>query len=149
MLRQRAFHNGAFFDPVFKGRYPQTFVDACADFMPAAWQADLEDINQPLDFWGLNYYTPTRVKDKPGQSKSNAFPHTDTAGPLDGTQVTDIGWEICPQSLSDLLIELKESYSLPPCYITENGACFNDGLVDGRIDAVSYTHLTLPTICSV
>lgn len=134
VLRHRAFHNGAFFDPIFNGRYPQIFVDACADLLPADWQADLAVIHQPLDFWGLNYYTPTRVKDKPVQSKSNAFPHTDTTGPLKGAEVTDIGWEICPQSLCDLLLELAQTYTLPPCYITENGACFNDGLVDGDID---------------
>ncbi len=134
VLRHRAFHNGIFFDPVFKGQYPQSIVETCADLLPQGWQADLATINQPLDFWGLNYYTPSRVKEKPVRSKTSTFPFTDSAGPLPGAELTDIGWEICPPSISDLLIELHESYTLPPCYITENGACFNDGKVDGSID---------------
>lgn len=134
VLRHRAFHNGIFFEPLFNGQYPQSVVDACGDLLPANWQADLADIRQPLDFWGLNFYTPTRVKDKPGQAKSNTFPHTDTIEPQQGVEVTDIGWEIFPQSICDLLIELDNTYTLPPCYITENGACFNDGMVDGVVN---------------
>ena len=134
VLRHRAFHNGAFFDPLFNGQYPQALVDACGDLLPQGWQSDLTDINQPLDFWGLNYYTPTRIRDKPGAMKANAYPHTDSPGHKAGTVVTDIGWEVYPQALSDLLVELSKTYALPPCYITENGACYNDGLVDGRVD---------------
>lgn len=148
VVRHQAFHNGAFFDPIFKGEYPRLFVDACADLLPVDWQADFADIHQPLDFWGLNYYTPTRVKDKllqpiPPGVETEAFPYTETVGPLPGSEITDIGWEVCPHSICDLLIQLNQFYVLPPCYITENGACFNDGLIDGvvadqrRIDYVA------------
>jgi len=144
VLRHRAFHNGAFFDPLFNGQYPRSLLDACGDLLPHNWHADLADINQPLEFWGLNYYTPARVKEpgvkepgvkeKPDSSKSAVFPNTDSSEPGPGVEITDIGWEVYPQGLSDLLIELHKTYPLPPCYITENGACYNDGLVEGQVN---------------
>jgi beta-glucosidase len=133
-VRHRAFHNGIFFDPLFNGHYPQSVIDACGNLLPDNWQSDLADIHQPLDFWGLNFYTPTRVKDKPAQSESSSFPHTDALEPRPDVEITDIGWEIYPQSLCDLLVELHNTYTLPPCYITENGACFNDDVVDGVVN---------------
>jgi beta-glucosidase len=47
---------------------------------------------------------------------------------------TDIGWEIKPDGLTNLLSAVYERYDLPPCYITENGACYNMGVeADGKI----------------
>ncbi|WP_372943546.1 family 1 glycosylhydrolase, partial [Shewanella sp.] len=47
---------------------------------------------------------------------------------------TDIGWEIYPQSFTDLLTSLHALYPLPPIYITENGAAMADKLIDGKVD---------------
>ena len=40
---------------------------------------------------------------------------------------TDIGWEIVPEGISHLLHQVYSRYDLPPVYITENGACYNEG----------------------
>ena len=37
-----------------------------------------------------------------------------------------MGWEIRPESLTDLLVRMKQRYDLPPLFITENGAAFLD-----------------------
>src|SRR5688572_31625899 len=34
---------------------------------------------------------------------------------------SDMGWEVAPRGLSDLLMRLKRDYQLPPIFITENG----------------------------
>ncbi|MDI3312107.1 MAG: family 1 glycosylhydrolase, partial [Thermoanaerobacterium sp.] len=39
---------------------------------------------------------------------------------------TDMGWEISPESLYDLLKRLDKEYTKIPIYITENGAAFKD-----------------------
>ena len=52
-------------------------------------------------------------------------------GPL-----TDIGWEIYPKALYDLLTSLNERYTLPPIFITENGAAMADELKDGLVNDV-------------
>lgn len=45
-----------------------------------------------------------------------------------------MGWEINPPGLRELVLDLGTRYSnLPPLYITENGAAFEDVLHDGAI----------------
>jgi beta-glucosidase len=48
--------------------------------------------------------------------------------------MTDIGWEIYPEALRELLVSLNERYKLPPVYITENGAAMADVVQDGMVD---------------
>ena len=121
-VRHEDFHNAMFFDPLFKGHYPQSVVEALGDRLPDNWQDDLPTIHQPLDYWGLNYYTPNYVTD--AGLVTNEFPAT---APFTRESVprTDIGWEIDASTLTDLLVKLNDNYPLPPCYITENGAAFN------------------------
>jgi beta-glucosidase len=125
------FHNGAFFGPVFKGEYPASLLDALGDRMPKVEEGDMAAISQKLDWWGLNYYTPMRVSDDP--SEGAEFPATKPA-PFVGKTVTDIGWEVYPAALTELVEDLYQVYDLPDCYITENGACDNTEIADGEID---------------
>jgi beta-glucosidase len=129
--RAHQFHNGAFFDPIFKGEYPKDFVGALGDRMPVIEDGDLKTINQKLDWWGLNYYMPMRVFDD--ASKSGDFPWTKEAPPVSDVK-TDIGWEIYAPGLKHVVEDLNKRYELPECYITENGACYNMGIVKGEID---------------
>ena len=64
-----------------------------------------------------------------------------------GAPVSDLDWEIYPEGLSELLLRLHHEYCLPPTYISENGAAFNDVCVDGQVkdtDRIDYlaTHIT-------
>lgn len=129
--RAFAFHNGVFFGPLFEGAYPAGFLETCGASMDIR-DGDLDTIRQPLDWWGLNYYTPWRVRaDADPQA---AYPKAVAVPPQDDVPVTDIGWEVHAPGLSDLLKDLHARYDLPDCYITENGACYNDEPVDGVID---------------
>jgi beta-glucosidase len=47
---------------------------------------------------------------------------------------SDMGWEIYPQGLCDLLVGLHRQYDLPPVYVTENGMAVADRVVEGRVD---------------
>ena len=131
-VRHKAFHNGIFTGPLFEGRYPEPVVRALGERLPEAYEDDLATIRQPLDWWGLNWYTPTRVTDE--TDPDAPFPATRGVVP-DGVPLTDIGWEVAPGPLTELLRELGETLELPPCWITENGACYNAGPgADGRVD---------------
>jgi beta-glucosidase len=45
-----------------------------------------------------------------------------------------MGWEVQPQALVDLLTRLKDEYpNLPPIFITENGAAYDDHLNGGDV----------------
>lgn len=129
-LRHHHFHNGLFFEPLFNGRYPEEVLHALDSVMPQHSAEELANIAQPLDFWGLNYYTPTFVKET---SPELSYPATEEVN-RDGVERTDIDWEIKPDCLSDLLIRLHAEYKLPPCYITENGAAYHHGVIDGQVD---------------
>ncbi|MDF1609220.1 GH1 family beta-glucosidase [Hoeflea sp. YIM 152468] len=142
-IRANDFHNGVFFGPLFEGAYPASVLQACPDLAESIRDGDLETISQPLDFWGLNYYTPMRVRDDPDSS----FPHVATA-PAVKPEKTDIGWEIEPRGLSHVVRYLYDRYRLPDFYITENGAADNTEIENGavsdtmRLDYVS-THLSV------
>lgn len=118
------FHNGVFFGPTLAGEYPKSFMDALGERMPKIEPDDMETIRQPLDFVGINYYTPLRVSDDPAADAE--FPRVKTA-PAVHPEKTDIGWEIDPSAFSFILKELNARYPLPAVYITENGACYNMG----------------------
>ena len=129
--RHQQFHNGLFFEPLFHGEYPQQAVEALSPLMPKNFMDDLPTIAQPLDFWGLNYYTPSWVTD--AVASDEPYPATRV---VDREQVTrtDIGWEVNADCLTDLLKRLYAEYSLPPCYITENGAAYNHQVEEGVVD---------------
>lgn len=125
------FHNDIFLSPVFNGRYDPEILDVLGDKMPIE-DGDLEIISQPLDWWGLNYYTPWRMAADPDTSAD--YPRAVQVQPGADCVTTDIGWEVDATALSDLLKDLHARYPLPDAYITENGACYNDEPVDGAVN---------------
>ena len=129
--RHEIFHNGIYLEPLFQGHYPAEFVEELGQHLPPSWEQDMATMNQPLDFWGLNYYCPARVVHHPGTK--TPYPRSMEAPANADVPRTDIGWEIDASSLHDLLLKLYKNYQLPPCYITENGACFNEEPVDGDV----------------
>jgi beta-glucosidase len=123
-----AYHNGQFAGPVLAGAYPE-LLEALpgADFGAVA-DGDLAAISAPLDFYGVNFYHPTTI----GAAPDNAsIPFT----MVDRTDVphTDFGWPVVPAALTRLLSDLRAAYpELPPVYITENGAAYDDP-ADGSV----------------
>jgi len=130
-LRHEEFHNGCFLDPLFKAQYPENFISELGQYLPKDWDTDLLTIQQRLDFWGLNFYTPSRVEAKTGGNTT--FPNCTQTSPPEGCELTDIGWEVAADTFEELMIKVYERYSLPPVYITENGACINDEPVNGEV----------------
>lgn len=118
------FHNDIYMGPMFAGRYGDQFLDAYGGKLHAQ-PGDMEVIHQPLDWWGLNYYFPTTVKHNPDPTAP--FPAEIGVASTTSNHRTDIGWEVKADGLTDLLRTAYDRYDLPPCYITENGACYNMG----------------------
>ena len=125
------FHNGIYFSPLFKGEYHPDILNTFGDKMHIQ-DGDLAIINQPLDWWGLNYYTPMRVRED--VDLETDYPQAATVPPSGDVELTDIGWEVYEKGLTDLLTGLYDRYSLPDCFITENGACINNEPVDGVVN---------------
>lgn len=111
-----------FMDPIFKGHYPELALRAHGADAPVVHDSDLGIICQPIDFLGCNYYFRAWC--------SAAVPPLPAPGK---TGFTDMGWEIYPQGLTELLLKLKAEYDLPPIYITENGMANPDEVIAGEV----------------
>ncbi|CAH0120587.1 Beta-glucosidase [Paenibacillus sp. CECT 9249] len=126
--RRNAYFNGWFIEPLFKGEYPAIASDwyKKAGFEPPVRNGDMETIRQPIDFLGINYYTGG--VGRKGDDDPLGFEAVDV-----GFDKTDIGWNIYPQGLLNVLNWIRNEYGGIPIYITENGACYDDVKAEGGI----------------
>ncbi|MCD6268376.1 MAG: beta-glucosidase [Thermotogaceae bacterium] len=116
--------NWFFHDPVARGEYPESIKELFEKFNLNPAGEDLNTISQPIDFFGVNYYTRQLIAHSP------EFPgYKNVEGDL---PKTEMGWEIYPKGLYDMLMELHRRYN-KTLYITENGMAGPDVLVDGEV----------------
>ena len=134
---QDALHNQLYTDPVLLGRYPEAVRE-----LAAGTADDLPVISAPIDFLGVNYYFPELVRADPDTVFGTA------PVPWPDAPRTAFDWPVVPSGLTDTLTWLRDRYpGLPPVYITENGAAYDDAVgPDGAVhdpDRVAYldTHL--------
>ena len=128
--RHDLLQNRWFLDPVFTGAYPARLLDYFQKTYgtPVMKSGDLEMIHTPVDFLGVNYYTRHVVKHD--VKELLGVRHVT----VDGARHTEMGWEVYPQGLYDLLMKINRDYGEVPLYITENGAAFSDSVTpDGRV----------------
>jgi beta-glucosidase len=128
------YSNRWFTDPVYGRHYPADMVAAYQaqgylpnglDFVQAG---DMEAIAVPTDFLGVNYYTRAVVRN-PMVEENN--PQT----LFDDLPKTEMGWEVYPEGLYQLLCRLHFEYQVPKLYITENGASYStEPGADGKVD---------------
>jgi beta-glucosidase len=123
------YHNQWYIQPLLQARYPDLMQQLPTEDQPHIVAGDMAIIAQPLDFLGVNYYTRTVYRANARGWFSDVPP---TTAPL-----TDMGWEIYPQGLTEVLLAMHRKYSLPPVYITENGAALPDTLVNNQVQDAS------------
>ncbi|CTQ50671.1 GH1 family beta-glucosidase [Jannaschia donghaensis] len=97
------------------GEYPEDVLDGLSELMPDNWQNDMKVISQPIDWFGINYYTCQRLR-----RHGNEWP---AIGMVSGPPPkTDMGWEICPEGFDWLLRRTVAEYTGDtPLFVTENG----------------------------
>ncbi len=125
-----------YMDPLFHGRYPDDVLAHLGADAPQVEPGDMAAIRQPMDFLGVNYY-----------SRAVASADGSWQAGRSGLPLTDMGWEIYPSGLTELLVRLHRDWNVPPLYVKENGAAFQDQLVAGRVhdeERVAYlaAHIT-------
>jgi beta-glucosidase len=132
--------NRVFLDPLLKGEYPADVIEDTKDVTDWAFvqPGDTELIRQGITLLGVNYYSTVTVSMWDGVSpRANADGHKDMGGsPWPGStdvefQVqpgpyTEMGWNIDPSGLEELLVGLHEEFPDLPLMVTENGASFAD-----------------------
>ncbi len=134
------FFNRWYLDPVFGRGYP---ADKIAHYqkdghlpegpLPFVEPGDLEVMAAPTDFLGINFYSRGIIRDEKAVNNAPVV--------LEASEnVTDMGWEVAPDSLTTLLVDLRDEYGPKPILITENGAAYPTAPgEDGRIRDVKRT----------
>ena len=120
--------NRIFFDPLLRGAYPEDVLEAVRGVTDGAHiqDGDLEQIHQPLDVLGINYYFRTLVRSGQGDEPTQWVGQPDIEQVLRGWPQTEMGWEIDPEGLYLFLTRVARDYPGVPLYVTENGAAFPD-----------------------
>jgi len=127
-----------YMDSLFKGAYPADVVDFLGRDAPTISSGDMNAISCPMDFLGINYYSRSVIS---------------SAGTWDvkksGLPLTEMGWEVYPEGLTELLVRMDRDYNVPPLYVTENGGAFKDRFEDGRVHDAQRTDYIARHIAAV
>jgi beta-glucosidase len=124
-------HNRIFLEPVLHGTYP---ARARAELLPPPEliePGDMRTICAPVDFLGVNYYSPYYVgvgdwEDlRLGESPLPGHPGLVNYAPPELPK-TPMGWLVEPNGLYDSLVALDREAPQLPLYITENGRANDD-----------------------
>ncbi|MGL4990076.1 MAG: glycoside hydrolase family 1 protein [Sarcina sp.] len=121
------FFNNSFLDPAIKGHFPEYLVSVL-EKDNVMWDSTLEEMeiikNNTIDFLGVNYYQPRRVKERETKLETNVwmpdlyFENYE----MPGRRMNPYrGWEIYPSCMYDIAMNIKNNYGNIPWYISENG----------------------------
>jgi beta-glucosidase len=127
-------------DAVLRGRYPDDVLEDFASVSDLAHvrDGDLAQIARPLDALGVNYYRRHHVRHRAGASARGAAaqwpgsPDVELVTPR--APMTDGGWAVEPDGLTEALVALSAGDDVPPMYVHEAGAAYDDDVAaDGEV----------------
>lgn len=115
------------FDPLYRGRYPETLAGADSKLsFEHVQDGDMDVISAPTHHLGLNMYFPGFVR----HSETGESPFEEYS-PMVNLPRSEMGWLSFPPGLSYLLGEVTRRYKPARIYITENG-CAAPDVADDR-----------------
>lgn len=122
------FFNKSYLDPAVFGKFPEELVEILKkhNVLPEHTEEELAVIkNNTVDFLGVNYYQPRRVKARDNMPNPDApffpefyFDNYDMPGKVMNPHR---GWEIFPKGIYDLAINVRDNYNNIEWMISENG----------------------------
>lgn len=121
-----------FTDAVLAGVYPEILREHYRPITDFSFieTRDMARISASVDFLGLNYYKSWVARADgplPPVAERTAADLGVVSSPPPGAALTSMGWAVCPDGLRDALLWLRDTYpGLPPVYVTENGAAYDD-----------------------
>ncbi|MEW9799268.1 GH1 family beta-glucosidase [Alteromonas sp. CYL-A6] len=119
--------NDWYIRPILKAEYPALIDEIPQAHRPHIEEGDMAIIAAEVDYIGVNYYTRGIIKDD-GSDDPHQLP------PPEGCEKTAMGWEVYPQGLTDLLLQLHRDYRMPDIIITENGLASDDVMEHGVVN---------------
>lgn len=147
------FFNRSFLDPMVKGVSPNELIEILKEHnvLPETTEEEKETIKkQRVDYLGVNYYVPRRVKAREDKVLDFSQPeyyfeyHIKESGRFNPYRD---GNEIHPEAIYDIAKNIQDNYGNIPWYIAEIGIAMNYEaekiLEDGRIDDSFRTKLMI------
>jgi beta-glucosidase len=135
--------NAPFLTAVMEGRYIDSYLEREGPNAPKVEPGDMKAIGSPVDFIGLNVYTPTYVR-ADGSAKGYSIEKPQASYPHMASEWLTLG----PECIYWAVRNVCDVWKPPAIYITENGCSADDVRTPaGRIedtDRVMYlrNHLT-------
>ena len=116
-------------DPIHGRGFPADMLKIYGVDLPER-PGDLETIAAPLDWLGVNYYSPSVITDDP----AGGPPQAKETAPAAGVPETMLHWEVRPEGLERVLVRLAKEYAPQRVYVTENGSAWADAVAaDGQV----------------
>lgn len=127
--RVDGFHNRWYLDALYTGAYPADMVALYGDLMAGIDPHEMqEQLAVPGDFLGINYYFRMVVTHDETMNGPVQFRQTSPPG-----EYTAMDWEISPVSMYQKLMRVHRDYAPNAIYITENGAAFEDAVLNNQV----------------
>lgn len=128
-----------FMDPLYGRGYPADLAESNIwgkHYLPGQLDfvktGDMQVISAQTDFIGLNNYNRDIARSMQVSEEDNMPPTV-----IRSDNQTEMGWEVYPEGLFNLLVRIYYDYLPQKIYITENGASYSDGPgPDGRVHDV-------------
>jgi beta-glucosidase len=124
-------------DPIYGRGFPADMLAVYGVALPVR-AGDLETIAVPLDWLGVNYYSPSVIADDPGGPP----PRAKEISASGDARRTVLDWEVRADGLEQVLVRLTRDYGARRVYVTENGSAWADTVTrDGQVhdpDRVRY-----------
>jgi beta-glucosidase len=124
-VRYNQTNNVYFLEAAMTGRYP-AFMSSDQVLSAMGYRAgDDKRMQAPIDWIGINYYKRVIVKD----GRPNGELHIPNVDGSMGTEgwTTEGNWEIWPEGIYDIVMQMSREYPSLAIEITENGASYLDG----------------------
>jgi beta-glucosidase len=118
--------NRWFLDPIFRGNYPEGLFADAGVAPPPIRPGDLDIIATPIDFLGVNNYSRSLIRTQTGESGDGTNRRYEHVAGVADAAYTEMGWEVYPQALTDVLVRVHRDYAPRAIAVTENGAAFAD-----------------------
>ncbi|MBS7233492.1 beta-glucosidase [Flavobacterium psychroterrae] len=129
--------NRTFIEPILGLGYPQADLPVLKKLNNYILADDLNNLAFDFDFIGLQCYTREVVK------SSILIPYIGAeliSAEKRNVISTDMGWEVYPPALYEVLKKFNEYKNIKKIIITENGAAFPDILTNGKVYDIKRTH---------
>jgi beta-glucosidase len=117
--------NGWLLDPMLRGAYPKTELRGLGKDAPRILRGDMGTIAQPLDWFGVNFYTSWDVVTADGRRRDveRHYPRT------------DMDWPVTEDGVYWLLRWMHELYGCASLFVSENGCGYPDKIdADGCVE---------------